>query len=131
MITKAVMSIKPKQQKLLLTLLLLLPVSILCAITVGSVPLPLVDTIKVLIGNTQQLQFANSELIITQIHLPRTLLAAMVGALLAASGTATQGLFRNPLADPSLIGVTAGASAGASIVIVFGGSSFVVYWSLS
>ncbi len=59
-----------------------------------------------------------SEIIIRTIRLPRVLLAALVGALLAASGTIMQGLFRNPLADPSLIGVTAGASAGGSLMIV-------------
>ena len=57
-------------------------------------------------------------LILSQIRLPRILLAALVGAGLAICGAAMQGLFRNPLADPSLIGVSAGASAGASFVIV-------------
>ena len=61
-------------------------------------------------------------LIITAIRLPRAVLAALVGAILAISGAAMQGLFRNPLADPSLIGVTAGASLGASLAIVFGGA---------
>ena len=61
-------------------------------------------------------------LIITVIRLPRAVLAALVGAILAISGAAMQGLFRNPLADPSLIGVTAGASLGASLAIVFGGA---------
>ena len=59
-----------------------------------------------------------SQLILGELRLPRTLLAAVVGALLAVCGTATQGLFRNSLADPSLIGVSAGAAAGASAVIV-------------
>lgn len=58
-----------------------------------------------------------SESIIAMIRAPRVLLAALVGALLAVTGAAMQGLFRNPLADPSLIGVTAGASAGGSLVI--------------
>ena len=48
------------------------------------------------------------------------LLAGLVGICLAVCGTAMQGLFRNPLADPSLIGVSSGASAGASMAIVFG-----------
>ena len=61
-------------------------------------------------------------IIVGQIRLPRVLLAAVVGAILASSGAAMQGLFRNPLADPSLIGVTAGASLGASIMIVASGT---------
>jgi iron complex transport system permease protein len=58
-----------------------------------------------------------SNTIFWQLRLPRTLLAAICGALLAISGTASQGLFRNPLADPSLIGVTAGASLGGALII--------------
>jgi iron complex transport system permease protein len=57
-------------------------------------------------------------IIIMDIRLPRTLLAWLVGAGLAISGAAMQGLFRNPLADPSIIGVTSGASLGASIAVV-------------
>ncbi len=64
-------------------------------------------------------------LILSQIRLPRMLLAALVGAGLAICGAAMQGLFRNPLADPSLIGVSAGASAGASFVIVFAGGGLL------
>ena len=72
-----------------------------------------------------------SALIIGQIRLPRVLLAALMGAILGMSGAATQGLFRNPLADPSLIGVTAGASLGAALVIVLGGGLLQGYSALS
>ena len=65
---------------------------------------------------------AQTDLIINHIRLPRSILAAVVGALLGISGATTQGLFRNPLADPSLIGVTAGASAGAAMMIFFSSS---------
>ncbi|WP_222912118.1 FecCD family ABC transporter permease [Pseudomonas sp. DNDY-54] len=61
-----------------------------------------------------------SELILSQIRLPRALLGLSVGAVLALSGVAMQGLFRNPLADPGLIGVSSGAALGAAIVIVGG-----------
>lgn len=60
--------------------------------------------------------------IISEIRLPRLLLTAMIGSVLATSGAVLQGLFRNPLADPSLIGVTAGASVGASFSILIGAS---------
>ncbi len=56
--------------------------------------------------------------IVRDLRLPRTLMALTLGALLAVSGVASQGLFRNPLADPSLIGVSAGAALGAGIAIV-------------
>ena len=61
-------------------------------------------------------------MILREIRLPRVLLSMLVGVVLAMSGAVLQGLFRNPLADPSLIGVSAGASTGASLVIVFGSS---------
>jgi iron complex transport system permease protein len=60
--------------------------------------------------------------IIWQIRLPRVLLGAMVGAMLAGGGAAYQGVFRNPLADPYLLGVAAGAGLGATVVIVSGGN---------
>ena len=62
----------------------------------------------------------DSMAIIWQLRLPRILLALSTGALLALCGAAAQGLFRNPLADPSLIGVSAGASLGASLVLFLG-----------
>lgn len=58
--------------------------------------------------------------VITAVRLPRVLLAALVGAALGISGAVMQGLFRNPLADPGLIGVSAGGALGAVAVIVFG-----------
>lgn len=65
---------------------------------------------------------AHITMVIQQIRLPRTLLAIAVGAILAICGTVMQGLFRNPLADPGIIGVSAGASLGAAMAIVlFGG----------
>lgn len=59
-------------------------------------------------------------LILWDIRAPRTLVGAMVGAALAVSGAIMQGLFRNPLADPGILGVSAGASLGAICAIVLG-----------
>lgn len=56
--------------------------------------------------------------IVWEIRLPRFVLAAIVGATLAAAGAAYQGVFRNPLADPYLLGVAAGAGLGATVAIV-------------
>ncbi|QWT22628.1 iron ABC transporter permease [Bacillus sp. NP157] len=61
--------------------------------------------------------------VVLSLRLPRLLLAVMVGSALAAGGTTMQGLFRNPLADPGLIGVSAGAAVGAVAAIVLGGQS--------
>ena len=58
--------------------------------------------------------------IVWQIRVPRLVLAGLVGATLAGSGAAYQGVFRNPLADPYLLGVAAGAGLGATVAIVSG-----------
>jgi iron complex transport system permease protein len=60
-----------------------------------------------------------SRVIVTQLRLPRIVLAAIVGFSLAAAGAVMQGFFRNPMADPSIIGVSSGAAAGAVAFIVF------------
>ncbi|MEO0391448.1 MAG: iron ABC transporter permease [Pseudomonadota bacterium] len=65
--------------------------------------------------------------VLLNIRLPRLVLGCVVGAGLAVSGAVLQGLFRNPLADPGLIGVTAGATLGAIIAIVLGGTVLAVF----
>lgn len=104
--------------------LLVIAMVLVASIAVGSVSLTPAEVFKSMLGLcANQSDCLRSELIVQQIRLPRALLALLVGALLAICGAVTQGLFRNPLADPSLIGVTSGASLGASAVIVMAGSS--------
>jgi iron complex transport system permease protein len=62
----------------------------------------------------------SDDAILWQIRLPRVVLGAIVGATLAAAGAAYQGVFRNPLADPYLLGAAAGAGLGATIVVAYG-----------
>ena len=62
---------------------------------------------------------ARDQLVLWSIRIPRIAAAAMVGALLAASGAIMQGLFRNPLADPALVGVSSGGAFAAAAAIVF------------
>lgn len=66
--------------------------------------------------------FRRDHLIIMEIRLPRIVMGILIGAGLAVSGAVMQGLFRNPLADPGLVGVSAGAGLGAVSMIVLGGS---------
>lgn len=61
------------------------------------------------------------QVVLWHIRLPRLLMGILVGAALAVSGALMQGLFRNPLADPGLVGVSAGAGLGAIVAIVLGG----------
>ena len=86
--------------------------------TVGTVNISLADTLSAVVGNSVSQQ---TDTILFDIRLPRILLAIFVGAVLASTGAVMQGLFRNPLADPSLIGVSSGASVGASLMIVTAG----------
>lgn len=58
--------------------------------------------------------------IVWQVRMPRVVLAGLVGAMLSVAGASYQGVFRNPLVDPYLLGVAAGAGLGATAVIVFG-----------
>ena len=59
-----------------------------------------------------------------QLRLPRVVLAGVTGAVLGVSGTLMQGLFRNPIVDPGLVGTSSGAALGASFVFVFGSTAF-------
>lgn len=90
---------------------------------VGSVPIPPADTARILLDRLPLVETAagwdaTSETILLQLRLPRVVLAGIVGAALAMCGATYQGLFRNPLADPYLIGVASGAGFGAVIVLV-------------
>jgi iron complex transport system permease protein len=109
-------------------LVLLLAISLVVAITFGAVELALTDVLRALTGQPLE---GYGAAIVQSIRLPRALLAAAVGAILAISGAYLQGLFRNPLADPSLIGVTAGASVGASLAIVLGAAGLGFMGGLS
>lgn len=66
--------------------------------------------------------------VIGQIRIPRLLLALIVGATLGMAGAAMQGLLRNPLADPGVLGVTSGAALGAVCVLYFGVAASAWYW---
>jgi iron complex transport system permease protein len=90
----------------------------LLALTVGSVTIPFKTVWQVLISHlpfvhVQGNWSSTTDMIITGIRLPRILLAGAVGTALSTAGATYQGLFRNPLADPYLIGVAQGAALGA------------------
>ncbi len=103
---------------------LLLLVSLWLSLALGPLSLPLGDTLRAvlrLLGLPLAADgLEQAELIVAQLRLPRALLGLAGGAVLALSGVAMQGLFRNPLADPGLIGVSSGAALGAAAAIVGG-----------
>lgn len=120
-----------RARQVIVVLALALPAVVLLGLARGAVPLSMADSLGGLWQYLKGDAAGQAAIIVGEIRLPRTLLAAVVGAILAASGAAMQGLFRNPLADPSLIGVTAGASLGASIMIVLSGSAVMGYTGLT
>ena len=105
-------------------LTLVLAASLVLAAGVGAVAISPAQTVAILagrVGATLPVPFSSQqETVLLAIRLPRVLLAALVGAGLAVSGATLQGVFRNPLADPGLIGVSGGAALGAVAVIVAG-----------
>jgi len=116
-------------RRTMVALWLLLPLVALAGLVSGAVTIDIGDALAALFSRQEDTSQAG--LILGRIRLPRVLLAGLVGAILAMSGAAMQGLFRNPLADPSLIGVTAGASLGASIVIAGAGTAMSGYLGMS
>ncbi|WP_018236457.1 iron ABC transporter permease [Ensifer sp. BR816] len=92
------------------------------SIMTGAADASLGNVFGWLVGETaaDQTLSMRDRIIILDIRLPRAVLGMLVGAALAVSGVVMQGLFRNPLADPGLVGVSSGASLGAVLVIVLG-----------
>ena len=88
-------------------------IALLLSLAIGSVSISPLDLWNALRGQGAEL----ASTILWEIRLPRTVLIALVGASLGGSGAAYQGLFRNPLADPYLIGIAAGAGLGAVLAM--------------
>ncbi len=106
-----------------LTAALLLIVSVVMSVGSGALQIPLGVTLRAItqgiVGQDPALR--GLELIVWNLRFPRVLSAVVVGASLGASGAAMQGLLRNPLADPYLLGIASGASLGATVASLIGG----------
>ncbi|MGR5119351.1 FecCD family ABC transporter permease [Vibrio astriarenae] len=100
--------------------------AVISSIAMGPMNIGFADSMKALLPYESDLP-QHVLMVVQQVRLPRTLLCIAVGGLLAMCGTVMQGLFRNPLADPGIIGVSAGASLGAAIAIVLFGSLAASY----
>lgn len=90
--------------------------TLIAALAIGAAAVPPGDIVAALLGHATD---TGSAEIVLDLRLPRALLAAIVGASLGVAGAALQGLFRNPLADPGLIGVSSGAAVAAAAAILF------------
>ena len=107
----------------LMTLVGFLALSMLTATILGKVGMPLADIAKMFLNKLAVFDFeptwrAVDETILFQVRLPRVVGGALVGGALATAGVLFQGLFRNPMADPYIIGTSAGAALGATIAMM-------------
>lgn len=98
-----------------LGLMILLFITLVISIVVGASDTSVVNVLRALFTN----QVNDQILIIKEIRLPRELASLFVGAALAVSGAIMQGMTRNPLADPGLLGLTSGANMALAIVLAF------------
>jgi iron complex transport system permease protein len=101
----------------------LLAVLLVAGVTVGSTPIGPLDTLAVIVARLTGLDLGRAwtpatETIVWELRLPRVLTAAVVGAGLAIAGATFQGVVRNPLADPYVLGTSSGAALGAAIGIL-------------
>lgn len=98
-------------------------IAVVASLFVGSFPIAPAELAGLLLGGTAPVPGeggTTAQTIVWQIRVPRALAAVIVGAVLAAAGTALQSVFRNPLASPDLLGVSAGAALGAALAILLG-----------
>ncbi len=122
-LTKTV-TVTRKQSKLLLGLAGLLSATVLLSLSIGAVQIHVSEVLAILankIGFTTQAFTSQQQLVLLSIRLPRVVLGVIIGGALGVTGASLQGLFRNPLVEPGLIGVSSGAALFAVIIIVFGG----------
>lgn len=112
---------RPRAKLALLVLSFLLIISLWCGLVSGAYDVSIFQLVKEIVNDgVAQSAMTRDYLVLVNIRLPRVLLGLLVGAALAVSGVLMQGLFRNPLADPGIMGVSSGAGLGAVIMIVLG-----------
>lgn len=106
----------------LVVLLVLVLLSLLLGVSLGATALPWSESLRALLGQ-------ESNPIVSELRLPRVLAALLIGAILGMAGAAFQGLFRNPLADPYLMGSAAGAALGVTLAASLSGGLAAGYSS--
>jgi len=117
-----------KRKNLAMSGFLLMGFALALGLAVGSVPVPLREVVSTLLAGPGA--GTESAAIIWTLRFPRVVLAFVEGSALGVAGAVMQGLFRNPMADPYVLGVSSGASLGAVIGMVSGLGSALGYWSM-
>jgi iron complex transport system permease protein len=106
------------------------------SVTIGTANISFLDSMKILLSRVPLIQYfvgvegieSTHVTIVMGLRIPRILLAALVGSGLSVSGAVYQGLFKNPMADPYVLGVSSGAALGATLAIVLGVEYF--FWGI-
>ncbi|MFO7151851.1 MAG: iron ABC transporter permease [Bacillota bacterium] len=127
------MDAKKRIARIYLILLVLALLGTFFSLGVGAVKVPPSDILKIILSRVPALKdkvaptwTESHEVIILKLRLPRIILTFLVGAELSAAGVIYQGIFRNPLADPYIIGASSGASLGAALaILLFSGMSLL------
>jgi iron complex transport system permease protein len=113
--------------------LLVLVFLMILSSTMGAANISFLESLRIMVSGVPLLgRFAKGETlpdtyhtIIQTVRLPRIFLSALIGAGLSVVGSTFQGMFRNPMADPYILGISSGASAGAAVAIVLGAGGMV------
>jgi len=133
-VTKATSSIKLMIHRfgIIPAMIVTLLVVMVAGTAIGAVYVPFFDTLRIILKNIGLLPnstfIEGQEPIIFLVRFPRVLVAALAGTALAASGTVMQGMFRNPMADPGLLGISSGAGLGAVLVIKLGLAAVSIFF---
>ncbi|BDE97811.1 iron ABC transporter permease [Raoultibacter timonensis] len=113
-------------------LTIILVAAVLVSFTLGRYDMTVLDVLKVAANQLFGMEtFSESThiTVVTQVRFPRVIAALVIGATLAAAGASYQGLFKNPMVSPDLLGASAGAGFGASFALLMGGNMYVVQLS--
>lgn len=122
-VTAAIPRVRSRRGVALLALVALLLATSLWNLSRGAIDIPASQIIGALARWFDGMAAVGDDNVVLMLRLPRLVLAVLVGSALASGGASMQGLFRNPLADPGLIGVSSGAALGAIAAIVIGGQA--------
>ena len=121
-----------KALPIITVLVVVLVAAVLVSFTLGRYDMTVLDVLKVAANQMFGMQtFPESThiTVVTQVRFPRVIAALVIGAALAAAGASYQGLFKNPMVSPDLLGASAGAGFGASFALLMGGNMYVVQLS--